>query len=197
MKKWKISLVGVLAPSLLIVACGGGVSTKPETLASNSPAATPKLKPTQTTGSKLTDSTAKPNPPKGISGGAIQAHNSVRSKHGLEPLVWSTSLTRYAIEWANHLASTNNCNMEHRPNGGTFKQLHGENLYWAGATAWPDGRREVQDISIKDAVKAWADEEQDYNYANNSCKPGKQCGHYTQVVWKATKEVGCAYKICG
>ena len=195
MTNWKINLTGIVASSILIVACGGGVSTKPETVTSKKPTATPPSgaaspKPAKPAGSK-------PIASQGLSGDAAASHNSVRSKHNLNPLTWSDSLASYAGEWANHLANQKNCNMEHRSNSGKFKQLHGENLYWAGAVTWSDGRREVQNVSIKDAVKAWADEEQDYNYANNSCKPGKQCGHYTQIVWKKTTAVGCAYKVCG
>ncbi|MCI5136612.1 MAG: hypothetical protein D3920_16445 [Candidatus Electrothrix sp. AW2] len=33
------------------------------------------------------------------------------------------------------------------------------------------------------------------HYGNNSCSG--VCGHYTQVVWKETKEVGCAKAVCG
>lgn len=33
-------------------------------------------------------------------------------------------------------------------------------------------------------------------YATSSCKPGKMCGHYTQMVWKTSTKVGCAYAVC-
>jgi hypothetical protein len=45
-------------------------------------------------------------------------------------------------------------------------------------------------------VRAWADEVADYDYENNSCVTGEQCGHYTQVVWRTTTRVGCATKVC-
>ena len=35
-----------------------------------------------------------------------------------------------------------------------------------------------------DAIKAtnlWHSEEDDYNYESATCRPGKVCGHYTQV----------------
>jgi hypothetical protein len=30
----------------------------------------------------------------------------------------------------------------------------------------------------------------DYDYKTNRCRAG--CGHYTQVIWRDTKELGCA-----
>lgn len=39
------------------------------------------------------------------------------------------------------------------------------------------------------AVSAWAAESTDYDYASNTCSG--VCGHYTQVVWAATTQVGC------
>ena len=45
-------------------------------------------------------------------------------------------------------------------------------------------------------VKGWADEAADYDYASNTLHAGKVCGHYTQVVWRNTKAVGCATRLC-
>src|SRR6266849_5496150 len=50
--------------------------------------------------------------------------------------------------------------------------------------------------SLADAVAAWAGEAQDYDYATNGCAPGKQCGHYTQIVWRDTLRAGCAHRAC-
>lgn len=47
-----------------------------------------------------------------------------------------------------------------------------------------------------DAVAAWVAEKKWYNYTDNSCTDKYQCGHYTQVVWKDTKLVGCSKIIC-
>jgi hypothetical protein len=30
-----------------------------------------------------------------------------------------------------------------------------------------------------------------YDYKSNTCHQGGPCGHYTQVVWSGTRELGC------
>ena len=40
-------------------------------------------------------------------------------------------------------------------------------------------------------VDAWASEAPGYDYKTNSCRAAT-CGHYTQMVWRNTHEVGCA-----
>ncbi len=129
--------------------------------------------------------------------GTLASHNAVRSQLGLVPLRWSNKLARYAQQWADHQASTQNCAMQHRPHqAGPFKQIHGENLFWASPKRWSDGKTELQEISIGEVVKAWADEVVDYDYNTNSCRAGEQCGHYTQIVWRETRAVGCAIAVC-
>ena len=41
-------------------------------------------------------------------------------------------------------------------------------------------------------VDMWMSETAWYHYATNSCDSGQECGHYTQIVWRDTKRVGCA-----
>jgi len=103
----------------------------------------------------------------------VDAHNVVRSRVGTAPLAWSDRLAGVAQEWANRLMANGQFAHSHNPN-------YGENLYEiSGAAATP---------SL--VVKAFADEVSDYDYRSNSCRG--VCGHYTQVVWNDTKEVGCA-----
>ena len=125
--------------------------------------------------------------------GMLEAHNKVRAKHNVPPLTWSKKLEDYSMQWAKQLSRGNKCEMYHRPNTTPF----GENLYRSTAIVWTDGKREINPVTIKDVVKAWTDEEKWYNYKRNSCKPGVECGHYTQAVWKTTTEVGCAMQVCG
>jgi len=124
--------------------------------------------------------------------GVLESHNIVRRKHGLQSLTWSDKLARYSKQWSDHLGSGSHCQIRHR--GGT--PPYGENLYRASALRWSNGEREILPVTIKNVVKAWTDEEKWYDYNRNRCQPGKQCGHYTQVVWRDTTEVGCSLKIC-
>ena len=118
--------------------------------------------------------------------GMVNQHNVWRKKVGVPPLAWSDDLAAFAQVWANHLAE-NNCEMKHRPRSGEFTQKYGENIYWCqGLSATPQM-----------VVDSWASELADYNEKKNECKPGKVCGHYTQVVWSSTQQVGCAMAKCG
>jgi pathogenesis-related protein 1 len=54
----------------------------------------------------------------------------------------------------------------------------------------------LQQVSPEQVVDSWGSEKADYDYANNSCAPGKMCGHYTQMVWRTTATVGCARAVC-
>ena len=125
--------------------------------------------------------------------GTLYAHNKIRAKHNVPPLIWSKKLEDYSMQWAKQLSQNNKCDMYHRSGTPPF----GENLYRSTAIVWGDGKREINPVTIKEVVKAWTDEEKWYNYKTNSCQPGALCGHYTQAVWKSTTEVGCAMQVCG
>lgn len=123
----------------------------------------------------------------------VSAHNRWRKTVGAPPLSYSTELAASAQEWANHLKQSNHCQMQHsKPDG-----HYGENLFWASALEWSDGRHELQKVSPKKVVDDWGNERADYNHKDNNCTKGKMCGHYTQVIWKTTTTVGCAIAVCG
>jgi pathogenesis-related protein 1 len=104
----------------------------------------------------------------------LTAHNQWRSRYKVPALTWSPQLANYAQEWANKLVRENR--FQHRPN-----PRYGENL------AWASGQR----LRPSQVVNMWGNEVKDYNYASNTCKPGAMCGHYTQIVWRDSKQVGC------
>lgn len=122
----------------------------------------------------------------------VAAHNKWRAEVGAGKLSYSTELEASAQAWADNLKNTNHCQMRHSAPEGRY----GENLFWASAVKWSDGRRELQKVPSDRPVDAWATEKAYYDYASNECEPGKVCGHYTQLVWKASTKVGCAYAIC-
>ncbi len=104
----------------------------------------------------------------------LNAHNDWRKRTGVSAVTWSPQLSTVAQQWATKLLKENR--FEHRPNS-----RYGENLASASG----------QQLSPERVVKMWGEEVSDYNYAANTCKPGKMCGHYTQIVWRSTKQVGC------
>ncbi|HEY5995157.1 MAG TPA: CAP domain-containing protein [Gallionellaceae bacterium] len=122
----------------------------------------------------------------------LAAHNKWRAGVGVAKLSYSTELEASAQAWANYLKKNNHCQMRHsKPDG-----KYGENLYWASAIMWSDGRREVQSVAPETPVDSWGMEKSDFDYAVNNCIPGKVCGHYTQMVWRDTQKVGCAFAVC-
>ena len=124
--------------------------------------------------------------------GIVTAHNKWRAEVGVkEKLSYSPELAASSQVWANKLQQSNDCKMKHSAANG-----YGENLFWASAMNWSDGRKELQKVSPKHVVDSWGSEKADYNYAKNSCTAGKMCGHYTQVVWRGTQKVGCAMAVC-
>ncbi|KAG5625304.1 hypothetical protein H5410_010522 [Solanum commersonii] len=46
------------------------------------------------------------------------------------------------------------------------------------------------------AVNLWVGENPYYDYNSNSCTGGKECRHYTQVVWKNSIQLGRARVQC-
>jgi hypothetical protein len=113
----------------------------------------------------------------------VQAHASVRASArpppapALEPLTWSSRAAQAADAWARQ------CSWRHDPD--LTAQRLGQNLYAS-----------TNEPSAATAVSSWASEAADYDRDANACAPGKVCGHYTQLVWRSTREVGCAKVEC-
>ena len=51
------------------------------------------------------------------------------------------------------------------------------------------GQKLVLDGS--DATMFWYNEQSNYDYSSNLCNYGSVCGHFTQMIWKNTKKIGC------
>ena len=134
--------------------------------------------------------------------GILVSHNKVRQKFNQQPLTWSNSLASYAQQWVSRLAETQNCQMLHRPNykgehdSERYLQVHGENLFWASAEKLANGSAKLQHFSSVDVVRAWAEEEAYYDYQTNTCQPGQDCGHFTQMIWHESQKIGCAKAVC-
>ncbi|KAI3872645.1 hypothetical protein MKX03_014989 [Papaver bracteatum] len=104
--------------------------------------------------------------------------NAPRAAVGCAPLKWSEELANVAASYAEQRRS--DCALIH--SDGPL----GENLFWGGGYGWTPAQ----------AVKAWVDEGQYYDHSTNSCAPGQECGHYTQIVSARTTSVGCAMLQC-
>ncbi len=102
----------------------------------------------------------------------LDAHNDVRGGVGLPPLQWSPELAAYAKKWANTLIAKSST-------AHNSKSPYGENIIATGLGSTPAS-----------VVAEWASESRNYTYSTNSCKG--DCGHYTQLVWRMTRKVGCA-----
>ena len=130
--------------------------------------------------------------------GMTAAHNAVRSRitspapnPPLPPLEWSPEVAAIAQAYADELAT--DCSFEHSMMRGL-----GENL------AYYEGTMQ----EAKAVVEGWASEEACYTFGPISRTEGCDmtcaremssstgCGHYTQIVWRGTSEVGCGVAKC-
>ena len=60
-----------------------------------------------------------------------------------------------------------------------------------------EGRKDEQAVvTATDVVDTWGEESADYSSAHDTCAWNRQCGHYTQIVWPTTEEVGCGLAVC-
>lgn len=112
----------------------------------------------------------------------LVAHNRERATLGIAPLRWNPELAGSAQRWADHLAATGA--FEHAPESRSHPE--GENI-WAGTKGY---------YPLEARVAAWIREKQNYKpgtFPDNSVT-GKvaDVGHYTQLMWRDTHDVGCA-----
>ncbi|XP_062220936.1 pathogenesis-related protein PRB1-3-like [Phragmites australis] len=104
-----------------------------------------------------------------------QAH--FRALHFLRPLKWSDALADRAAQWAE----------QYKGDCAAASPAAGVNVFrgYAGGSWQPS-----------DAVAAWAEEKDNYDYGSDSCVVGKECGHYRQLVWRDSTQLGCASVDC-
>ena len=120
----------------------------------------------------------------------LVAHNQARcavspTAQTMPALVWNTALETTAQTWASSCVDNDlNGLIDHNLNRSDGHPYYvGENIYASGGTASPT-----------QAVFLWVSESANYNLAANTCSG--VCGHYTQVVWANTLELGCARALC-
>lgn len=107
----------------------------------------------------------------------LDTHNAYRAKHCAPPLTWSPALAKVAQKWANTLKARG-CMFGH--SNGTY----GENLAAGTTGALPP----------EAAVTMWYDEVKGYSFKQPAFS--METGHFTQVVWRGTAQVGCGMSQC-
>lgn len=112
----------------------------------------------------------------------LAAHNRERQAMSVGPLGWDPRLAADARQWARHLAVTGG--FEHAPERSSDPE--GENL-WAGTRGY---------YAIEAMVDGWVREKRYFQpgvFPNNSTTGHvADVGHYTQLVWRQSRHVGCA-----
>jgi len=115
----------------------------------------------------------------------LATHNAERARLGIRPLTWSPALAAQAAQWAQHLSTLPV--LEHDDS----LDVEGENLWRGSKNAY----------SPEDMVDLWIDERAAFK---NGVFPDvstsgqwEDVGHYTQVIWRQTAQVGCALTTAG
>ena len=109
----------------------------------------------------------------------LEDHNKYRKVHRSVPLTWNNTIAASAAAWVNK------CNLTHdRSIVGRF----GENLLF--------GKVPVAK-ALADASRLWYNEVKSYNFTNPEVEADSmKTNHFTQMVWRGTSSLGCAYKVC-
>lgn len=118
----------------------------------------------------------------GLASRILDTHNTERDRLRLPRLKWNPHLEREAAEWARSLGRSGVLqHADGRQRNGT-----GENLWMGTAGAW----------KVETMVGMFLDERKHYRHGAfpDVSRTGNwaDVGHYTQIVWRDTREVGCA-----
>ncbi|XP_035679174.1 cysteine-rich venom protein-like [Branchiostoma floridae] len=117
----------------------------------------------------------------------VAVHNNLRSSvtpgaANMQYMKWHDELAAMSQAWADK------CEFEHGQvdvESPPYGQI-GQNL-WKGSPRMSRSPQPIQD---------WYGEVVDYHFDTLHCNEGRECGHYTQVVWAETNRVGCGVMEC-
>lgn len=121
------------------------------------------------------------------------------SASNMNQLVWDNGLAKVAQDYSAKCIWGHNPNRRYDLNKylsytsfDYVNQYVGENLFISTGSESLD--------TIMRGIDFWYNENPYYTYGTVSgtatCQSGKQCGHYTQLVWANTRYVGCGYTKC-
>lgn len=112
----------------------------------------------------------------------LASQNLERESLGISPLAWDERLASSAQDWADYLARTGR--FEHSNDDPVHPE--GENL-WAGTKGY---------YTPEAMTGAWIAEKKHFIAGvfphNSNTGQVEDVGHYTQLVWRSSKQVGCA-----
>ncbi|KAI1347510.1 PR-1-like protein [Xylaria sp. FL0043] len=113
---------------------------------------------------------------KSFTSAILNSTNVYRANYNASAVTWNDTLASFAGAYLFSDAVGADCKFAH--SGGPY----GENLAlgFANATA---------------AVEAWGDEGRKYHYGKQAGF-SEATGHFTQLVWKNTSDVGCGRRLC-
>jgi hypothetical protein len=103
----------------------------------------------------------------------LELHNKHRAQHCVPPLAWSAELAAAAQRYAEKCWITHDSS---KPRG------IGENLAWGG------------NRTASSAVESWYKEVSSYPFDRPRFVSGT--GHFTQMIWRDAKQVGCGAAKC-
>lgn len=101
---------------------------------------------------------------------ALETHNKFRAAHQAPALSWSSALARDAEAWAKQIAREGR--LRHADTS------DGENVFMVFG----------REIDGSDAVNSWYSEVKNYDFSKSGYQTNT--GHFTQVVWKGSRELG-------
>jgi pathogenesis-related protein 1 len=104
----------------------------------------------------------------------VNQHNVWRAKYHVPPLIWDETVARASQQWADTLASEGK--LAHPPD-----TQYGQNIWSGSAGSFP----------MTAVVDAWGNEVNHYDLRTQTCAAGQECGHFTQIVWRASTALGC------
>ena len=163
---------------VMMIACGGHDEGPPVQQPDNGPHDAPVA----IASASAAPTVVQPPPPKTTlapeAQAILDAHNRLRAAHCAEPLVWSDTIARAAKTWVDRLASRG-CQLQHSETN------YGENI--AGGSASTQSPDQVASL--------WYREKDNYDFARGGFS--MRSGHFTQVVWRGSRQLGCASASCG